>query len=456
MGLNHKTAPVAVRERVAVSGAELAATLAELRRLPGVTEVALLSTCNRSEVYAVSAEAEAVAPHVAAWFVQRGQGALAEGHLYRWQGPAAARHLFRVAAGLDSLVLGEPQVLGQVRDAFLLAQGAGTVGPVLSQLFRQALELGKRVRAETGLGEGAASVSYAAVVLARRIFGSLDGRQVLLIGAGKMGELALKNLLSQGAGMVWVANRTAERADALAARLGGRPLPLEAVPAFLEQVDIVLSSVAAPHPVITREQVRLALRRRRGRPLFFIDIAVPRSIEPAVHQLDGAFLYNVDDLEAVVAESLRQRAEHVAAAESLVEQGVAAFAAWLQSRRAGPVIARLRERAEAVRRQEVERLLRRLPGLSEAERALIQAMSQTLVNKLLHPPTVRVKERLEQGDGEAYLNALAELFDLGPVEPPAEPAPPARGEEAPARPEGRRSARPALPPGNGVAAEGSA
>lgn len=433
VGLSHMTAPLEVRESAAFDPSAAAWALADLVRAgeDGCREAAILSTCNRTEVYAVGPTASAAQAAASRSLASRlPDDSQRERWLYSAFDQEAARHLFRVAAGLDSLVLGEAQILGQVRAALALSGAAA--GPVISRLFREALTLGKRVRRETGIGDGAASVSYAAVELAKKIFGRLDGTSVLLVGAGKMAELAVKNLAAAGVRSVVIANRSPAGAERLVQALrGSRPgvhaaaLALEAVVAQLGAVDIVISSTSAKAPVIRETDVRSALKHRRGRPLFLIDIAVPRDVEPEVHALDGVFLYNIDDLQNVVSGNLSERAAHAAAAERLVADGVGAFATWLAERQAVPVITAWRGRAEAVRTSELRKALRQLDHLDPADKAKIAALTSAIVNKLLHQPTIRLKEACTAtpersglahgGDARrVYLQVASDLFAAPP------------------------------------------
>ncbi|HJV58929.1 MAG TPA: glutamyl-tRNA reductase, partial [Methylomirabilota bacterium] len=336
--------------------------------------------------------------------------------LYTATGDEAALHAFRVAASLDSMVLGEPQILGQVKDAFALAQSAGTAGPVLHALMSQAFSAAKRVRSETLVGRLAVSISYAAVELARRIFEGLEGKAVLLIGAGEMSELAARHLVDQGALPVYVANRTWSRAQELARGLGGIPVPFDQIEATLALVDIVITSTAAPEPIVTAAQARAALEARRGRPLFFIDIAVPRNVEPAVNDLDGAFCYDIDDLRAVVESNLKERQREAQRAHALLEREVVKFVGRLQQLEVVPTIVSLREKLEAIRRAELERALARLPGAPEDTRRVMDALSQAIVNKVLHAPMVKLKDSSRAGHGRRWTEMISELFGLRPTE----------------------------------------
>ncbi|HKH29753.1 MAG TPA: glutamyl-tRNA reductase [Gaiellaceae bacterium] len=400
VGTSHKLAPVEVREQVAL-GADEASELA--RRLAGDGgEAAVLSTCNRTELYIVGGEeAEAMAE------LERVGGRPLAPYLYRLGDEAAALHLFRVAAGLDSMVPGEGEILGQVRAAY----EAGACGPVLDRLFRGALHAGRKARAETAIGESPSSVSAAAAALAQQVFGELEGRRVLIVGAGKVGELAARNLISRGAEVAFVANRSADRAAELARKLGSEPLPLEDVAGELERADVVVSSTSAAGFVLTRTAVEQGIRGRKGAPLFVIDLAVPRDVEPSVGMLDGCFLYDIDDLEAVVAESLTGRHREAERAEGIVAAEARRFRDWQASLDVVPAIASLREHAEAIRTAELAKAEGRLGGLSESERRTVDSLTSQIVNKLLHGPIVRAKEAAAL-EGVGYAEALRHLFGL--------------------------------------------
>lgn len=408
VGLSHHVAPVELRERVALDLGRAAKLAHELAG--GDTEAVCLSTCNRTELYfahpeLVPAEEQAVAALAGAAGVAQEMLAVS---LYRLNDEATALHLFRVAAGLDSLVPGEGEILGQVRAAY----ETGATGPVLDRVFRQALHVGKKVRAQTGIAESPASVSSAAAALAEQVFGRLAGRRILIIGAGKISESAARSLTSRGAEIAFVANRTLDRAGELAQRFGAEALPLERVEEELERADVVVSSTSAPGVVLTRQQVARALPARRGRPLFLIDIAVPRDLDPAIHELGGCYLYDIDDLEAVVAESLAGRRREAARAEALVAEEADRFRAWQLSLEVVPAIASLRARAEEIRIRELARAERRLGRLTESERRTVESITAQIMNKLLHLPTVRMKQAAATSDGTLYADAVQHLFGL--------------------------------------------
>jgi glutamyl-tRNA reductase len=403
VGLSHRGTPVAVRERAFVplpQAGELATSLA----VEG--EAVCLSTCNRTELYVVGEDAERRALAVLE-SISGLAGDELRAVVYRLADEAAALHLFRVAAGLDSLVPGEGEILGQVRAAF----EEGATGPVLDRLFRQALHAGKKVRAETAIAESPTSVSSAAAALAQQVFGRLDECRVLLVGAGHVAELAARSLAARGASIAFVANRSPQRAAELASAFAGEGIGLDRAAAVLGEVDVVLSSTGSPGWVLGREEVDGALRDRKGRPLFLIDLAVPRDLDPAIHELDACYLYDIDDLESVVAVSLAGRRREAARAEAIVAEEAESFREWQASREVVPAIASLRAWAEEIRAGELARVRGRL-GLSEAQEEAVESITAQIVNKLLHPPTVRLKEAAAGADGGGYAEAVRHLFDL--------------------------------------------
>ena len=386
VGISHHRAPVELRERAALDpkrASELARTLAGER-----SEAVCLSTCNRTELYLADESAEGAEEKAEAALLAL-EAELGPA-LYRLRDEEAALHLFRVAAGLDSLVPGEGEILGQVR----AAHAAGATGSILDRLFRQALHAGKKARTETAIGESPASVSSAAAALAEQVFGDLRGREVVVIGAGKVGELAIRNLVSRGA-------------QELAARFGGTPLSLERVGAELARADVVLSSTSAPGWTLTREVVERSLAARRGRPLFLIDLAVPRDLDPAIHELDGCYLYDIDDLDAVVVETLADRSREAERAETIVAEEAQRFRAWQASLDVVPAIASLRARAEEIRTAELERA-----KLNDEERRAAESVTAAVLNKLLHLPTIRMKQAAAAADGVIYADAVRHLFGL--------------------------------------------
>jgi glutamyl-tRNA reductase len=414
-GLSHRNAPVALREQLAVEEDKLREVLLDLQAADVLREVVVLSTCNRVEIYGV-AEAPGEARAAAFRHLCRHRGvelAAVEALLYTHVEADAVHHAFRVAASLDSMMVGEPQILGQVKDAFALAQACETVGPHLHPLFSQAFSVAKRVRTETEIARHAVSVSFAAVELAKKIFDGLSGRAVLLVGAGKMSELAAKHLVEQGAFPVYVTNRTWARAQDLARALAGTAVPWDELATALASVDIVVTSTGAAEPVVTRAMVARALQGRRGRSLFFIDIAVPRDVEPGVDALDGVYRYDIDDLKQVVDANLRERAREAQRAETLVEREVGKFLTRQGDVEVIPTIVSLRGRLEEIRLGEVRKTLARLPDASPETRAAIEALSSAIVNKILHAPITKLRESSRAGAGRSWLDLVHELFGLG-------------------------------------------
>jgi len=413
VGLSHRTAPLEVREALAFARDAMTDALRRLREETAAAEAMILSTCNRVELYARCERAdaaEALETFLCA-FHARERAALGS-HLYRFSGAEAVLHAFRVASSLDSMVIGESQILGQVREAYHAAEAAGTLGPTLGALRNRTVAAARRARSETGIGAGAVSVSFVAVELARKIFGQLDGRNVLLVGAGKMSELAARHLVSGGAAATVVAGRTMVRAAELAAALGGHAVPLERLREALALADIVISGTGAPGLVIRQEDVEAARTARRMRPLFLIDIAVPRDIEPSVGKLDGVFLYDLDDLRSVADANLRERRKQAAAAEAMVEREAREFVEWEKSLDVVPLLVELRKRADQIRRSELAKVRSRLGALSAEQEEALEAATSAIVNKLLHPPTVHLKEASRNGQGSDQLNLIRKLLGL--------------------------------------------
>jgi glutamyl-tRNA reductase len=408
VGTSHHAAPIELRETIAL---DLAGAGALARQLAESGEAVCLSTCNRTELYVAAQDGDDAERRASAALVALAGVAEAElvPVLYRLRDEAAALHLFRVAAGLDSLVPGEGEILGQVRDAF----EAGVAGPFLDHVFRQALHAGKKVRTQTAIGESPASVPSAAAVLAQHVFGELAGRRVLVVGAGEIGESAARNLAARGATIACVANRTLERAAALAERFGAAASTLDDLESRLAEVDVVVACTSAPSTILGRAELERVQRVRRGAPLFLVDLAVPRDLDPAINELAGCYLYNVDDLQAVVAQTLAGRRQEAARAEGIVAQEADAFLEWQAALDVVPAIASLRARAEEIRRGELERAEARLGRLSDEQRSVVESLTAQIVNKLLHLPTVRMKQAAAAADGVVYAEAVRHLFGLG-------------------------------------------
>ncbi len=416
VGVSHRQAPVELRERVAVDMDGAAAFAREVANADGVAcEAVVLSTCNRTELYLASEGSgdrlDDRAGRALLALADDDAAALAP-VLYRLGDDSAALHLFRVAAGLDSLVPGEGEILGQVRDAFEV----GASGPLLDRLFRQALHAGRRARTETAIGESPASVPAAAAALAQQVFGELDDRNVVLIGAGKMSELTARNLRSRHATITAIANRTVANGSELATRVGARAVGLDEIPVLLAAADIVVTSTSAPGFVVAAAGATQALRSRRGRPLLFVDLAVPRDVDPSLAAIDGCFVYDIDDLEAVVQASLAGRRAEAVRAEQIVAVEAERFRDWQASLAVVPAIASLRARAEEIRSRELTKALGRLERLSESELKLVEAMTTQIVAKLLHLPTVRLKEAASGTEGVIYADVVRHLFGLGEEE----------------------------------------
>jgi glutamyl-tRNA reductase len=421
VGLNHRTVPVGLLERMAVAPAALPKALHALAQREHLAEVVLLSTCNRTEVYARYTTFHAAVQDALDFLTDQSAVDPDEltDHLYTYHDDAAVAHLFGVAAGVDSMIVGEAEILGQVREAWLVAESERTTGQLLSRVFRQAIEVGKRSRTETGIGRNPASISSAAVAVAAQRLGSLEGRRVLVLGAGDVGEGLAVALAGAGAGEVVVANRTPENAAALARRVGGRAIMLDEVPAALERADVLLASTTADSVLLERSDFESVMDRRRGRALLVVDVAVPRDVDPGVGQVFGVTLLDIDDLKAFAEQSLQQRRQEVGKVREIIVEELDRFRVEHSAREVAPLVSALRARAEAVRASELGRFRARLEGLDPTARQAVEALTRGIVNKLLHDPTVRVKNAAGTARGELYADALAELFGIaGPAPPP--------------------------------------
>jgi len=419
VGINHHTAPVDLRERVDFSAHGVPDALRALAARGSTRETVIVSTCNRAEIYAVCEDEPATRADLERFMSEFNEVAATElaPHLYSLVDLEAARHLFRVAGGLDSLVAGEPQILGQVKDAHNLAGEANTVGPVLNRVFHSSFAVGKRVRTETGLGAGAVSVGYAAVALARKIFGDLAGMSVVVVGAGEMGKLTALHMKSQGVQHVTIVSRTMAHAARTAEAIGGASAaPWDDMEAAIGASDIVITATGAAAPILTKARVESIMRPRRNRPLFIIDIAMPRDVEPEAGEIEQVFLYNIDDLQATVRENLARRASEVTRAESIVGEEVEKFGAWLRARGAIPTVVALRQRFESIRRAELERLEFKLSALPPDARARVDEITHLIVEKLLLTPTEQLKSVSDADTVGAYSEALTRLFGLGDEE----------------------------------------
>ena len=439
IGVNHKTAPIALRERVAIPRDELAEVTQALASMPGVAECMIVSTCNRVEMLVAVDDADV---NVSSFLTQHFgvEPEVLNPHLYEYHDQEAVSHLFRMAASLDSMVVGEPQILGQVKEAFAVARAAGTVGGQLDHLLQGAFAAAKKARSETGIGSNSVSIASVAVELARKIFGSLNGRTVFLVGAGKMSELAARHLVQQGVGTIMVSNRTAERARRMAEEFEGKVKPQVVDFAQLYEAaasaDIVISSTGAPHPIFRREHGQKFLQARKNRPMFFIDIAVPRDVDPEMNKLDGIFVYDIDDLQQVAASHMEERGRQALDAESIIAIEVERFHQRQRTVNAAPAIVALQRKAEEIRVAEIERIHKRLGTLTAEQLAAVEALTRGLVNKFLHPPMQALKQAAREGDS-ARLDVLCETWSVSAV-PPVQ-APEAEPQTATAEPEPKKT-----------------
>lgn len=414
VGLNYRTAPVEIRERFAFAEKDLPEALKQLKLTKSVLEGVIVATCNRTEIYVVVDRLHMCGFYIRN-FMEQWFGIPRDGftqYLYIYEDEQAVRHLFRVACGLDSMVIGETQILGQVKQAFLQAQEQKATATWFNMLFKQAVTLGKRAHSETSIGESAVSVSYAAVELGKRIFGNFAGKKVLILGAGKMSELTVKHLYAGGAAEVIVANRTLEKAQELAAQFSGTPCTLEQASERLADVDIVISSTGAKSYVLNSETVRGQMKRRQSRPLFMIDIAVPRDIDPAVGEVDNVFLYDIDDLEGIVETNLEMRRAEAAKIEVMMESEMEQFYQWLKTLGVRPVIRALQEKASSIHEETLTSLFNRLPDLDEHQRKVISKLTKSMLNQMVHDPINRIKEMAVEKQGNEALEIFAEIFAL--------------------------------------------
>ncbi|GAB4388871.1 MAG: glutamyl-tRNA reductase [Thermodesulfovibrionales bacterium] len=412
VGLNHKSAEVEVREKLAFEGAKLESGLVGLKGLPQVLEAVVLSTCNRVEIYSNVKDPGKAAEEIKA-FISEFHGirsGLLEGALYFHQGPAAVRHALRVASSLDSMVVGEPQILGQLKDAFDFALQKKATGVLLNKLMKKAISVAKRVRTETRIAENAVSISFAAVELARKIFTDLADKSVMLLGAGEMAELAAKHLISNGVREIMVANRTYERGCALAEEMGGRAVEFERFLHEMVQADIVICSTGAPTYVVGKAQMHGVMKERKQKPVFVIDISVPRNIDPEINDMPNVYLYDVDDLQGVVDSNVLERRKEAEKAEAIIDDEIESFLRWQSSLDSVPTIVALRDRAEAIKREELEKFSNKLPELDEKQRKLVEQLASSIVNKLIHPPTAALKEDSE--DRDTLIATIKRLYGL--------------------------------------------
>ncbi|HDG98446.1 MAG TPA: glutamyl-tRNA reductase [Desulfobacterales bacterium] len=414
IGMNHQTAPVELRECLASDPGTAKKALAAMRDSDEIKEAMFLSTCNRVEALVVADHRDRASEIVIGLMESLGNistNSFAD-HLYQYEGLEAVRHVFRVASSLDSMVVGEPQILGQIKAAYLEATKEKTSGVIINRLMHRAFHVAKRVRTETGISEAAVSISYAAVELAKKIFHELDGKKALLIGAGEMAELAARHFMANGIRSMSVANRTVERAVEVARQFGAIAVSLQEIPYQLLEVDIVLSSTASSEIIITRQMVKGCLRKRRNRPLFFIDIAVPRDIDPRVNDLDNVYLFDIDDLKGVTESNLEQRRKEAARAESIIEEEVVKFDRWLQTLAVVPTIISLREKAETIIQNELSRSSGLLASLSPSQKQAVITLSRSIAEKILNDPILFLKDRSDRPTLPTYLDVTRRLFKL--------------------------------------------
>ncbi len=413
IGINHKTAPVEVRECIAFSGEDTKDALLALHRNACIREVLLYSTCNRVEVLLVTDDKARAIDSTKTFIANFNKIELEQfqDSLYIHEGDDAIRHIFRVAASLDSMVVGEPQILGQVKEAYRLATSVKTSGVILNRLLHRTFFVAKRIRTETGIGDRAVSISYAAVELGRKIFGSLEGKVVLLVGAGEMAELAVEHLIRNKAGNIFVANRTFENGVELAKKFNGQALRFEEIEECLKHADIILSSTGSPNFVITSDQVKNVIRIRRNRPIFFIDIAVPRDIDPAVNRLTNTYVYDIDDLQGIVDENIEDRQQEAIKGERIVDEAVIHFRQWYENLDVVPTIVALRNKIETIARGEIQKTVKS-GKLSASDAEAIHKMTNSIINKILHDPTVFLKTEGMLADKSLHIDTVRKLFKL--------------------------------------------
>jgi glutamyl-tRNA reductase len=433
VGLNHRTAPVEIRETFTFASDRLTRALAVLKETKSVMECVIVGTCNRTEIYAV-VDRKYKSGHFVRGFLEQWFGVPKqqfEPYLYFHEDNKAVEHLFRVACGLDSMIIGETQILGQVRDAFLLAQREKTTGALFNTLFKQGITLAKRAHAETSIGENPVSVSYAAVELGKQIFGSFGDKNVLIIGAGKMSELTAKHLQSAGVKQMTVINRTYERALQMAGKFGGQACEISGMSNALLEADIVISSSGSQEYVLLKDQVKAVLQeRKRGRPLFMVDIAVPRNLDPAISELPNVFLYDIDDLEAMVEANLAERRKEAEKLDGIIAQEVVQFEQWLKMLGVTPVIRALQEKSNRIYEETMESMMKKLPDLDERQQKVIRKLAKSIVNQMMRDPILRVKDMAGGRQGDEALEMFTELFALEDILEEQELKAPAVGEDS--------------------------
>lgn len=414
IGLNYRTAPVEVREQFAIDSNDLSRALLQLKQTKSILECVIVATCNRTEIYAVvdrlQLHGDYIFAFLEAWFgIPVKEFAP---HLYKYENDDAIRHLFRVTCGLDSMVIGETQILGQIRDAMLLAQKNKTTGTIFNTLFKQAVTLAKRAHSETSIGENAVSVSYAAVELGKRIFGQFSDKCVMIIGAGKMSELTVKHLHAGGARQVIVANRTIERAEVLAEQWNGIACSIDQMQQYLLKTDIIISSTGSREFVLNRKQVQHVMQKRKARPLFLIDIAVPRDFDPEIADIPNVFLYDIDDLEGIVESNMQVRKKEALIIDTMIAEELEAFHHWYRTLGVGPVIRALQVKAAAIHADTIESLFNKLPDLNDRQRKVIRKLTKSIANQMMHDPINRVKEMAAERGGDEALDLFVKMFAL--------------------------------------------
>jgi glutamyl-tRNA reductase len=413
IGVNHNTAPLEVRERLAVSEDRLPEVVSTLVKQPGVDEGMVLSTCNRVEVLTSTRQGADLRAFLRSCFgLGKEQQAKLDSHIYEFEKREAVRHVFRVASSLDSMVVGEPQILGQVKEAYAVARGLGAIHSALEALLSRAFAVAKRVRTETAIGSSTVSIASVAVELAEKIFGSLENKTVFLVGAGKMAELAARHLMARGAGKIMISNRTHERAVELAESFDGQAIPFERLHQFSDHADIVLTSTGASEPIFRKEHGEALLRVRKNRPVFFIDIAVPRNVAPEVNKLDGLFVYDVDDLQSIASKNTAERKREAERAERIIELEVDRFASRMKSLEVVPTILSLQEYCETIRQAEIDRIRGRLGMISPDQEAAIEAMTRAIINKLLHTPITTLKSSAAHPEAATIHEMIRRIFNL--------------------------------------------
>jgi glutamyl-tRNA reductase len=414
LGLNHKTAPVELRECLAFSKDESAATMEALKKYPAIGEIVVISTCNRVEVLMTTANTPKAVDAVKTYISEVKNLPISqfEKSFYIHEGDMAVQHIFRVASSLDSMIVGEPQILGQIKEAYTEATNKKTSGAILNRLMHKTFFVAKRVRTETGIGDHAVSISYAAIELGRKIFGSLEGKKVLLIGAGEMAELAVEHLIRNRIGSISVANRTFKRGVELAKHFNGKAIRLEEIPDCLKVVDIIISSTGSPGFIIKRDQVKGVMRKRRNRPIFFIDIAVPRDIDPEINTVTNSYVYDIDDLKGIIDENIEERNQESLKGERIIEEAVITFWQWYESLDVVPTIVALRNKFDTIAENEITKTMQSLKHLSDNDCQAIYKMTNGLINKILHDPTIFLKSNGCQGDRSVYLDITRKLFKI--------------------------------------------